>query len=248
MARSTCINSTPNMRSFRVVIILDPCYFPKQPSLHQCEQRLAFLDDVGGQLTAGAAADVFRRVDRSGGNEENIAGLERHRRLVLDLILERACEDIDDLFARMRMLAERHAGRKIDAHLDGLASGGAEIVPLQVGTLDARLLRLRRRQRQTACDNQRRQSHASNRLHVNLPLSFRYASVNSRRASRCSNWQRLAGLLAGDVAGGPVRPARIVLAAVPLLVLALRGRGTPERGGKVKRRGEAPAVRIEGPA
>src|SRR5260370_40179071 len=108
MARSTTINSTPNIRSFRVVIILDPCYFPKQPSLHQCEQRLAFLDDVGRELTAGAAADVLRRVDRSGGNEEDVAGLERHRRLVLHLLLNRAFEDIDDLFAPMRMLAECH--------------------------------------------------------------------------------------------------------------------------------------------
>jgi len=32
---------------------------PQAPSLHQCEERLAFFDDIGGELTRGAAADVF---------------------------------------------------------------------------------------------------------------------------------------------------------------------------------------------
>src|SRR4029453_7311130 len=89
----------------------------QQPSLHQSEKRLAFFDDVGGELTAGAAADVPGRMDRSGRNEEDIAGLERHRRLVADLIFERAFEDIDDLFAGMRVLAERHARGEVDADL-----------------------------------------------------------------------------------------------------------------------------------
>jgi len=57
--------------------------------------------------------------------------------------LQRAFEDIDDLFARMAVLGERRSGGEVDAHLDDLASGDAEIVPLQVGPLDSRLLRLR---------------------------------------------------------------------------------------------------------
>src|SRR5260370_21807044 len=127
----------------------------------------------------------------------------------------------------MGVLAERHARREIDAHLDGLASGGAEIVPLQIGARDSRgLLRLRYGQRETAAEDQRRQRHCSNRLHVNLLLSFRYASVNPCVTMGCrgSNWQRLAGLFPDGVFGVPVRPGRIVLAASPLLMLTMRRR------------------------
>src|SRR6185295_20055083 len=83
---------------------------PRGPprSLHQRQQRLTFLDDVGGELAAGDAAGIAGRMNRSGWNEEHVAGLQRDRWLVLDLIFERAFEDINDLFAGMRVLAERH--------------------------------------------------------------------------------------------------------------------------------------------
>src|SRR5216683_4470774 len=55
---------------------------------------------------------------------------------------------------------------------------------------------------------------------------------------RRSRGQLLAGLLPDDVVGVPVRPVRIVLAAGPFLVLAVRGRRTSERGRKLSRRGE----------
>src|SRR5262249_3418921 len=119
--------------------------------------------------------DVPRRVDRSGWNEQDVAGLERHGRLALDLILERAFEDIDDLFSRMRMPGERNSRRELNAHLDNLASGDTEIVPLEIATLDSRLLRLRRTKRQTACDDQHRCRHDSSRFHVDLLSSFKYA-------------------------------------------------------------------------
>src|SRR5215470_2674639 len=139
-------------------------------SLHQCEQRLAFFDDIGGELARGDAADVLRRMDRSGRNEEYVPGLERHRRLALDVILERAVEDIDDLFARMGVPAEGYARVDVDAHLDGLASGHAEIVPLQVGSLDSRLLRPRHRQRKDACGDQRRYRNGPRHLHGHVEL------------------------------------------------------------------------------
>src|SRR5262245_50500244 len=69
-------------------------------SLDHREERLPFFNDIRGELRAVAAADVPRRVDRSSRDEQNVAGLEHHRRFALDLILERAFEDIDDLFAR----------------------------------------------------------------------------------------------------------------------------------------------------
>jgi hypothetical protein len=43
-------------------------------------------------------------------------------------------EDVDDLFARMPVLRRDISRVKIDAHLNDLASGSAEIVPLRLGT------------------------------------------------------------------------------------------------------------------
>ena len=67
-------------------------------SLHQRDERLPFLDDIRGELRPVAAADVLNPVDRSGRDEEDVAGLIRRWRLALDLILQRAFEDVDDLF------------------------------------------------------------------------------------------------------------------------------------------------------
>jgi hypothetical protein len=95
-------------------------------------------------------------VDRPGRDEQDVAGLERHRRLALHLILQRAFEDIDDLFARMRVLGGRIARFELDARLDDLASGDAQIAPLEIGALESRLLRPRHVQRQTAPEDQHR--------------------------------------------------------------------------------------------
>ena len=54
--------------------------------------------------------------------------------LAVDLVLQRPFKDIDDLFARMRVPAERYSRAEVDAHLDDLASGDAEIVLLEIGT------------------------------------------------------------------------------------------------------------------
>src|SRR5262245_39782357 len=138
-------------------------------SLDQLDERLSFFDDVRGELGPVAAADVLRRVDRSGRDEQDVAGLERDRRLALDLVLQRAFDDIDDLFARMPVLGKRHSRVEVDAHLDDLAAGDAEIVPLEVGAFDSRLLRRRYVQHQTAGDDHRRYRHDSSRFHVDSP-------------------------------------------------------------------------------
>src|SRR5689334_3968602 len=124
-------------------VSIDAMIVPPPGSLDDREERLPFLDDVGGELRRVAGADVPRRVDRSGRDEQDLARLERHRRLALDPVLQRALEDVDDLLARMRVPAERSARGEVDARLDGLASGGAEIVPLELGARDAGLLRPR---------------------------------------------------------------------------------------------------------
>src|SRR5215213_8517863 len=131
-------------------------------------------------------ADVLRRVDRAGRDEQEVAGLERHRRLALDLILQRAFEDIDDLFARMRVLAERRSRVEVDAHLDDLASGNAEIVPLKLGALDSRLLRPRHAQRQTASYDQHRYRQDSLRFHGDPLLRYRN-DLNAARSSAANS-------------------------------------------------------------
>jgi hypothetical protein len=54
---------------------------------------------------------------------------------------------------------------EVDAHLDDLASGRAEIVPLQVGSFGSRLLSPCHVQRESACDDQHRCRDDSNHLH-----------------------------------------------------------------------------------
>src|SRR3954471_8381846 len=116
---------------------------PKRRSLDQCDERLAFFDDIRGELRRVDTADVLRRVDRSGRDEQDLASLERHRRLALELILQQSFDNIDDLLARMAVIGCQHPGADIDAHLDDLASRDTQIMLLQIGTLDSWLLRLR---------------------------------------------------------------------------------------------------------
>jgi hypothetical protein len=68
------------------------------------EERLPFFDDIRGEFRGVAAADVAHRVDYPGRDGQSLASVVHLRRLVLDLILHRPFEDIDDLFARMRAL------------------------------------------------------------------------------------------------------------------------------------------------
>jgi hypothetical protein len=131
-------------------------------------KRLAFFDDVGCELGRVAAADVFHGMRGSVRDEQHFAGLDRHRRLAIELILKHAFDDIDELFARMAVLGGGRPRRKIDAHLDDLASRDAQIVLHEVGALEPRELRLRRLLCQSACDNQQYYRYDSNCFHVDL--------------------------------------------------------------------------------
>src|SRR5438094_316953 len=86
------------------------------PSLGQHDERLPFFDNVRGELRRVAAGDVLYLVDRSGRDEQDLAGLERHRRLALQPILQQAFDGIDDLFARMVVRGGHHLRGEIDAH------------------------------------------------------------------------------------------------------------------------------------
>src|SRR5262245_28981021 len=128
---------------FCVLLVPMPSPPVSSPRLTQHDERLPFFDDVRGELRRVAAADILRRMDLSGRDEQDLAGLKCHRRLAVDLILQQAFDDVGDLFARMTVRGERRSRGKVDAHLDELASGGAEIVSLEIGAPDSRLLRLR---------------------------------------------------------------------------------------------------------
>jgi hypothetical protein len=60
---------------------------------------------------------VPRRVDRSGRNEQDVAGPERSSAACPRPDLQRAVEDVDDLLARMPVPTERHSRVELDARL-----------------------------------------------------------------------------------------------------------------------------------
>lgn len=57
-----------------------------------------FFDNIRREFRSAAGAEVPRRVDRSGWNEQDFASLQRHRRLALYRVFPYTFEDIDDLF------------------------------------------------------------------------------------------------------------------------------------------------------
>src|SRR5687767_7526349 len=81
VTRAATAARTTTVRRERYVV--DVMGFPRRQrsgSLGERQERLALLDDVGGELGAGHAAGVLRAVDRAGRDEQHIAGRERHRR------------------------------------------------------------------------------------------------------------------------------------------------------------------------
>jgi len=81
-------------------------------------------------------------------------------------------QDLDDLehvqpFVLTTNELPKYDVKYVDhARLDELASGGAEIVPLEIDAPRSRQLRLRHLQRQTTCGDQHRYRHDSSHVHV----------------------------------------------------------------------------------
>ena len=107
------------------------------------------------------------------------------QRPAVEPILQRAFNHIHNLFARMRMPGGHHSRGELDEHLDHLASGDAQIVPLEIGTIESRLLRPGDVQRQTASDDQHRCRYDASGCHV-APFLFRVFSAAPL------SWARLA--------------------------------------------------------
>jgi hypothetical protein len=72
-------------------------------------------------------------MDRSRRDEQDVALLQHYRGLTGDIILEQTLEDVDDLFTRMDVFADRRSWVKVDTHLDRLVSRDAEVVSLEFG-------------------------------------------------------------------------------------------------------------------
>src|SRR5215208_6587621 len=111
-------------------------------SLDHHDERPPFFDDIRGKLRPVGGAYVLHRVDSFSRDEKDLARLDRRRWLVLDLILQRAFQNIDDLFARMGVLEGWRFRADVHAVVDDFASGYAEIVLLEIGALDPRRLLL----------------------------------------------------------------------------------------------------------
>src|SRR5688500_10773716 len=92
-------------------------------SLGELRQRLAFLDDVGRQLSTADGADVLRPMDGAGRYEQHVACLEDDRRAAVDLIFEDPLEDVDDLLAGVFVAGRETARLEIDARLECLSPG-----------------------------------------------------------------------------------------------------------------------------
>src|SRR5689334_19612259 len=122
---------------------MDASCFITDNSLDDRDEGLALFDDVRTELRSVDRADVLRRVDRSGRNEQDLTGLQRYRRLALDLVLQRPLDDVDDLLAEMRVPGEGHPGIEVHAHLDLLAPGNAHLVPPELLSPCSGLLTLR---------------------------------------------------------------------------------------------------------
>src|SRR5712692_5666190 len=75
-APSFCALSVSNTNFANIVTSFDT-----RRSFHQREERFPFFDDIRRELRRIAAAGVARRVDRSGRDEQDVAGLQRYRRL-----------------------------------------------------------------------------------------------------------------------------------------------------------------------
>jgi hypothetical protein len=72
------------------------------------------------------------------GTVRALADVERLRRLAVDLVLQRAFQDVDDLLTRMEVPDRGLLRLDIDAGLDHLASGDGKVVALQDGAPQSR--------------------------------------------------------------------------------------------------------------
>src|ERR1700709_1678743 len=79
-------------------------------------------------------------MDRTGWDEVAFAGLECDWWLAVDVIFHQAFEDIDDLFAGMRVSGSGYAGVDVNADLEGFVAGDTEVVSLKIGAPDGGVL------------------------------------------------------------------------------------------------------------
>src|SRR5262245_25650282 len=69
-------------------------------------------------------------------DEQHVADVDGPRPLAVDVIDQRAVEDVDDFLARVLVTWGGRTRLEVDAGLDCLAARDAEVVALQVGAAD----------------------------------------------------------------------------------------------------------------
>src|SRR2546426_1651822 len=102
--------------------------------------RLAFLDDVGGEHFRRAAADVLAIVHLAGFDEESIARLQRPGWLAVDFEQQRSLDDVAELLAGVRVPARRTTGNEFRQRLHCVALRHAQVLVLQQLAREPRLL------------------------------------------------------------------------------------------------------------
>ena len=127
------------------------------------------------------------------------------------VLQRRPFENIDDFFTRMRVPDGRHPRVEFDDRLDDLASGDAEIVPLEIDAYDSCLLRPRHVQNQTARDDDRRHHRHSRRSHVNLfPLDMLRQRVGTDRDPSSVHTNRWVRAIYSEFTRTSVAPRRFM--------------------------------------
>src|SRR3989449_7181084 len=108
--------------------------------LRRRSDRLAFLDDIGGEHLRRAAADVLAIVHLAGFDEESVARFQRPGRLAVDFEQQRSFDDVAELLAGIRVPARRTAGDEFRQRLHRMALRQAQVLVLQQLAREPRLL------------------------------------------------------------------------------------------------------------
>src|SRR6266404_3703110 len=108
--------------------------------LRRRSDRLAFLDDVGGEHFRRAAADVLAIVHLAGFDEESIARLQRPGWLAVDFEQQCSFDDVAELLAGMSVLARGTTWNEFRQRLHCMALRHAQVVVLQQLAREPRLL------------------------------------------------------------------------------------------------------------
>src|ERR1700722_19356573 len=136
--RRGCTWASNGRTAVSVVVVTLLSFYRAGRLLGRGEERLAPFRDVGRECGADAGAGVTYRVDDPGRDGQGLAGVVHLGGLAVDLIFQRACQDVDDFLTRMGVPDRGRVRLHVDAGTDSLASGDGKVVALQAGAPQSR--------------------------------------------------------------------------------------------------------------